>query len=103
MLGIAEGIYDSGEADKGPSGRAEATGKAAGTAAPNYKGAGKGGWKSTPGQATGGGKGGYSEAGKRHQWERSSASQGWHGGTHGWGPKKDERVVSSPKRRKTSH
>ena len=39
-------------------------------------------------------------AGKRHHWERPSASQGWHGGTHGWGSKKDERVVTSPKKRK---
>ena len=96
LLGVAEGIYDSGEADKGPSGKAEVTGKASGAAAPNHKGAGKGGWKSTP-------KGGHSDsqgAGKRHHWERSSASQGWHGGTHGWGPKKDERMVTSPKRRK---
>ena len=90
MLDAAESIYDSGEADKGPSGKAEATGKASGAAAPNHKGAGKGGWKPQSDQG----------AGKRHHWERSSASQGWHGGTHGWGSKKDERVVTSPKKRK---
>ncbi|CAK0872615.1 unnamed protein product, partial [Prorocentrum cordatum] len=40
-----EGIYDSAESDKAPSGEAEAAGKAAGAAAPSRESAGKGGWE----------------------------------------------------------
>ena len=66
LLSTAEGIYDSAEADKAPSGKAEATGRAAGAAAPSHKDAGKGGWKAA--HHKGGSSSGHGSW-KRPQWD----------------------------------